>query len=94
MTGASIVSGYNEYAANLGKKTIVGFVSLAQNNIGPDSTIPECNYGYDGSTVEIINTDAEGRLLMADCLSYATKHYMSSNLIDLNSNRTTRKIIW
>lgn len=37
---------------------------------------------YDGTTVEVINTDAEGRLILADALAYAVKRYQPSLLID------------
>jgi len=38
---------------------------------------------YNGKTAEIKNTDAEGRLILADALSYAVKHYKPDVIIDL-----------
>jgi leucyl aminopeptidase len=38
---------------------------------------------YNGKTAEIKNTDAEGRLILADALSYAIKHYDLDALVDL-----------
>src|SRR5690606_1755536 len=38
---------------------------------------------YNGKTAEIKNTDAEGRLILADALSYAAKHYKLDAMIDL-----------
>jgi len=38
---------------------------------------------YNGKTAEIKNTDAEGRLILADALSYAVKHYKPDYMIDL-----------
>lgn len=38
---------------------------------------------YNGKTAEIKNTDAEGRLILADALSYAVKHYKPDAIIDL-----------
>lgn len=38
---------------------------------------------YNGMTAEIKNTDAEGRLILADALSYAVKHYKPDHIIDL-----------
>ena len=38
---------------------------------------------YNGKTAEILNTDAEGRLILADALSYAVKHYKLDAIIDL-----------
>ena len=37
---------------------------------------------YDGTTVEVINTDAEGRLILADAIAYAAKNYHPSLIID------------
>lgn len=37
---------------------------------------------YDGTTVEITNTDAEGRLILADAIAYAAKNYNPSLIID------------
>lgn len=38
---------------------------------------------YNGKTAEVKNTDAEGRLILADALSYAVKHYKPDAIIDL-----------
>src|SRR5690606_634890 len=38
---------------------------------------------YSGKTIEVINTDAEGRLILADALSYITDRYQPDVLIDL-----------
>lgn len=76
MSGASIVSNFIcGYAKNKGKKNILCLVPLVQNNISNNATIPgDIIKSYDGKTIEIVNTDAEGRLLIADCLSYVNKH--------------------
>ena len=37
---------------------------------------------YDGTTVEVINTDAEGRLILADAIAYAVENYQPELLID------------
>lgn len=38
---------------------------------------------YNGKTVEVVNTDAEGRLILADALAYGVKHYQPDAVIDL-----------
>ncbi|KJH40676.1 cytosol aminopeptidase family, catalytic domain protein [Dictyocaulus viviparus] len=38
---------------------------------------------YDGKTVQIDNTDAEGRLVLADAIAYARKHYKLSRIYDI-----------
>ena len=86
-TGASITAGLLfEAAARKTNKTIVGFIPLAENNINSNATIPgDVIRSYDGSTVEILNTDAEGRLMMADCLGYISRHFKNTNakIIDI-----------
>ena len=37
---------------------------------------------YDGTTVEVVNTDAEGRLILADAIAYAARNYNPSHIID------------
>ena len=37
---------------------------------------------YDGTTVEVVNTDAEGRLILADAIAYAARNYHPSLIID------------
>ena len=37
---------------------------------------------YNGKTIEVLNTDAEGRLILADALSYASKHYEPEYILD------------
>lgn len=37
---------------------------------------------YDGTTVEVVNTDAEGRLILADAIAYASRNYNPSLIID------------
>ncbi len=47
--------------------------AFAENMVGPDSyKADDVITSYSGQTIEVFNTDAEGRLTLADCLSYAT----------------------
>ena len=50
----------------------------AANAYAPDDIVTM----YDGTTVEIFNTDAEGRLLLADAIAYAARNYNPSLIID------------
>ena len=55
-----------------------------ENAIGPTSYKPGDVYrSFSGKTVEITNTDAEGRLVLADALSYGQQHFSPSRIIDL-----------
>lgn len=75
MAGAATMFGATKALAELGlKNTELHWLSaFAENMVGPDSyksddIIPT----YSGQTVEVFNTDAEGRLTLADVLAYAT----------------------
>ena len=62
---------------------IIGLIPATDNQPGPDAYQPgDVITMYDGTTVEVMNTDAEGRLAMADALTYAKK-YKPDLAIDL-----------
>jgi leucyl aminopeptidase len=62
---------------------VIGLVPATDNRPGNNAYVPEDIITmYDGTTVEISNTDAEGRLILADALSYA-KQYKPELVIDL-----------
>lgn len=62
---------------------VTGLVGLAENMPGPEAVKPGDVYtAYNGTTVEVQNTDAEGRLVLGDVLSYACKNYKPSVLFD------------
>ena len=85
MSGAAVVSSFIlGHAKTNGKESVIALVPLAENNIGPGATLPgDVIKSYSGKTVEILNTDAEGRLLLADALSYAEEKYPNAKMIDL-----------
>jgi len=56
------------------KINAIGIVPSSENMPGPAATKPgDIHYARNGKSVEINNTDAEGRLILADALSYATE---------------------
>ena len=75
MTGAAVAWIIMKLCAiNNLKKNVVALIPLVENMIGPDAQRPgDVIESYSGKTVEILNTDAEGRLIMADALSYSEK---------------------
>lgn len=85
MSGAAAVLGTLYAAAKLDLAlNLVGIIPACENAIGPESYKPGDVYeSYLGKTVEIISTDAEGRLVLADALAYAQDHFQSEHLIDL-----------
>ncbi len=72
-------------AAQLKFKTpLVGIISAAENLISGESYRPDdILTTLSGKTVEIVSTDAEGRLVLADALTYAQRNYQPRTLIDL-----------
>lgn len=85
MGGAAAVIGTLDMAAKLGLKVnIVGAVALTENCIDSLAIKPGDVIGsYLGKTIEVINTDAEGRLILADALAYVKKNHQPDALIDL-----------
>ncbi len=62
---------------------VVGIVPSVENMPGGESYRPgDIIKLYSGKTAEILNTDAEGRLILADALAYAEKHYSPKEIID------------
>lgn len=63
---------------------VVGVIPVAENMPSGDAVRPgDIIKTYSGRTVEITNTDAEGRLLLADAMAYAVKMFKPDILIDL-----------
>lgn len=85
MAGAAAVLGVLQAIAELGLKiNVTGVIASTENSIGSKSFKPADVYkGYSGKTVEIGNTDAEGRLILADALSYSVENLKPSRIIDL-----------
>ncbi|MEM1373034.1 MAG: leucyl aminopeptidase [Pseudomonadota bacterium] len=85
MGGAGVVSGVmRALALRKAKANVVGLVGLVENMPGPDATRPgDVVTSMKGDTVEIINTDAEGRLVLADVLWYAQERFEPVGMINL-----------
>ena len=76
MGGAAAVAGALALAARTQLPVyLIGLISITDNLIGAGAFAPgDVITMYSGQTVEIMNTDAEGRLLLADALHYAKKY--------------------
>lgn len=85
MAGAAAVLGAMQAIAELKLKVnVVGCVAAAHNAIGRNAYFPGDIYrSFDGKTVEICSTDAEGRLVLADAIAYCRKQFKPSRIIDL-----------
>ena len=63
---------------------VVGIIAAAENMISENAYRPDdIITTLSGKTVEIVTTDAEGRLVLADALTYAQKNYKPAAIIDL-----------
>ena len=81
---ASVVAAIYALAKSKAKANVVGVVALAENRISAGSLVPGDIYtAYDGQTVEVLNTDAEGRLVLADAVAYAVKDEKADRVIDI-----------
>jgi leucyl aminopeptidase len=85
MAGAAAVIGIMKNAVSLNlKKNILFVCGIAENAIGSGSYKPgDVFKSYAGLTVEIGNTDAEGRLVLADAIAYVSKNYKPRRMIDV-----------
>ena len=85
MAGAAATLGVVQAAAELKlKRNILAALVVAENAIGPNSYKPgDVIRSHAGKTIEINNTDAEGRLVLADAISYLQTHYRPARLIDM-----------
>ena len=84
MGGAAAVIGtMQSIAANNINKHVIGLIPTTDNRPGGNAVTPGDVITYaNGKTVEVLNTDAEGRLILADALHYAQK-YNPELVIDL-----------
>ncbi|MFK7776088.1 MAG: M17 family metallopeptidase [Saprospiraceae bacterium] len=85
MGGAAAVIGAIELAAKLKLPIhVIGIVPSAENSVDANSILPsDVIQSHSGKTIEIIDTDAEGRLILADGLSYIQKYFSPEIIIDI-----------
>ena len=85
MGGAGVVSGVmHALAARKAKANVVGVVGLVENMPDGKATRPgDVVTSMKGDTIEVINTDAEGRLVLADVLWYTQERFAPTGMINL-----------
>ncbi|MGD9007536.1 MAG: leucyl aminopeptidase [Desulfobacteraceae bacterium] len=85
MAGAASVAASMLAVARLKPKhRVVGLMPLVENMISGSATRPgDVVTSFDGKTVEIGNTDAEGRLILIDAMAYAKKKFKPDVMIDM-----------
>src|SRR5262252_1178167 len=85
MSGGATVLGTMQALAQLGyPRRVVGLVPSSENLPSGNAVKPgDILRAMSGKTVEVINTDAEGRLILADALAYAVQELKPACMIDL-----------
>jgi leucyl aminopeptidase len=85
MGGAgAVVGAMKALSLRKAKANIVGICGLVENMPGGNAQRPgDVVTTMSGQTVEVINTDAEGRLVLADAVTYVQRNFKPSTIIDL-----------
>src|SRR5206468_6157834 len=85
MGGAGAVAGLmNAVAARKAKVNVVGICALAENMPDGNAQRPgDVVTSMSGQTIEVINTDAEGRLVLADAMTWGQRQYKPEVMVDL-----------
>jgi leucyl aminopeptidase len=85
MAGGAAVLGAMQLIADLKLPyRVTAIVPACENSVDAKSFLPsDVIQSYSGSSIEIIDTDAEGRLILADGLSYLIKNYNPETVIDI-----------
>ena len=79
VTGAMCALASRKVATN-----VVGIIGLVENMPDGDAQRPgDVVTSLSGQTIEVINTDAEGRLVLADCLTYCQEKFKPQMIVDL-----------
>ncbi len=85
MAGAAAVLGVMDAVEKFKiKAQVTAVIPFAENAIGKEAYRPgDVITAYNGKSIEVIDTDAEGRLILADALAFITHVYKTDHLIDL-----------
>ena len=85
MAGSATVVGLmKNFALRKAKINAVGVVGLVENMVSGNAQRPgDIVKSYSGKTIEILNTDAEGRLVLADALTFTEKKFKPKLIVDL-----------
>ena len=82
--GASVAATMYALAKNKVSTNVIAVIPICENRVSESAMVPGDVYtSYAGLTVEVLNTDAEGRLILADAVSYIHKDEKVSRIIDI-----------
>ena len=81
---AAVVSAIKAIASRRLRLNVKAVIPIVENRISDASFVPsDVITSYSGKTVEILNTDEEGRLILADAISYAIKDEKATHIVDI-----------
>ncbi len=81
---AAVVGTMRALAARKAKVNVIGVIGLVENMPDGNAQRPsDVVISMSGQTIEVLNTDAEGRLVLADCLWYAQSRFKPQCMVDL-----------
>ncbi|MBY0531269.1 MAG: leucyl aminopeptidase [Xanthobacteraceae bacterium] len=85
MAGAACVTGLmHALASRKARANVIGVIGIVENMPDGNSYRPgDILKSYSGQTIEVINTDAEGRLVLCDALAYTNQRFKPKLIIDL-----------
>ena len=85
MSGAAVVAATLMTVARMKtKRRVIGVIPIVENMVNGEATRPgDIVKSYTGKTIEIGNTDAEGRLILIDAMAYAVKRFKPQIMVDL-----------
>ena len=85
MAGAAgVAAAMYALAKSGGRHNTVAVLPLCENRISPDAMLPgDIISSYGGKTIEILNTDAEGRLILADAVAFAVRKEGAARVLDI-----------
>ena len=82
--GAAVAGAIYALAKNKMKRNVIGLIPMCENRISPGSLLPgDVITSYSKKTIEVVNTDAEGRLILADAVTYAVEKEHVTKVLDI-----------
>lgn len=82
--GATVIGAIAAVAKNRLKKNVIGVIPACENIVSSSSyKVGDVIKGLNGNSIEITNTDAEGRLILADALTYIKEYEKVTEIIDV-----------
>lgn len=82
--GASVAGAVYALAKNRVPVNVTGLIPMVENRISDGALLPgDVITSYSGKTIEIVDTDAEGRLILADSVTYAVRNEHATRVLDI-----------